>query len=111
MPVSPRRQVPGPYEDTTCQMVMSYGTPDHQHLNTIRRFRDEVLSTTFWGRLFVSMYYAITPFVTHVLRQSKLLRAAMKYGFTYPIYRLSRTLLSRTDQLNRDQLNSDSPSM
>ncbi len=85
-------QVPGPYEDTTCQMVMAYGDPDHAHLNTIRRFRDTVLSRMPGGAALIALYYRMTPYIAGAMAGQPTLKAAMRYGCVYPVYLLSRLL-------------------
>lgn len=37
------------------------GTPDHEHVETLRRFRDESLYGTTLGELFIRTYYALSP--------------------------------------------------
>lgn len=82
----PTGQVPGPYEDTTCQMVVAYGRSDHPHLETIRRFRDTVLSHSSGGRTLIDRYYATAPSVAGIARRSRLCRAAVKYAVAAPAY-------------------------
>lgn len=38
-----------------------YGDYDHENVRLFRRFRDEVLMQSLFGRLFVKVYYAISP--------------------------------------------------
>lgn len=38
-----------------------YGSYDCPPVWTLRRFRDETLSTTWYGRMFIKLYYAVSP--------------------------------------------------
>lgn len=38
-----------------------YGSYDCPEVWTLRRFRDDILSTKWYGRTFIKMYYAISP--------------------------------------------------
>ena len=38
-----------------------YGSYDCPHVWTLRRYRDDVLGATWYGRLFIRTYYAISP--------------------------------------------------
>lgn len=83
-------QVPGPYEDTTCQMVASYGDPDHPQLNDLRTFRDETLTSSWLGRRLVSIYYFITPYTVNLAKRSALARFLTITCIGRPLHALSR---------------------
>ena len=38
-----------------------YGSYDCPEVWTLRRFRDNVLAKTWYGRLFIKLYYAVSP--------------------------------------------------
>ena len=38
-----------------------YGSYDCPQVWTLRRYRDETLGTTWYGRLFIRIYYAVSP--------------------------------------------------
>lgn len=38
-----------------------YGSYDCPEVWTLRRYRDNILSKTFWGRTFIHIYYSISP--------------------------------------------------
>lgn len=45
-----------------CYVATSvYGSYDCPQVWTLRRFRDEILASTWYGRLFVYLYYAVSP--------------------------------------------------
>lgn len=43
-----------------------YGSYDCPQVWTLRRFRDETLAATLWGRAFVRAYYAISPSIVRI---------------------------------------------
>lgn len=83
-------QVPSPYEDTTCQMVMAYGNSNHSHLNTIRRFRDEILSKTFIGEFIIDSYYRHTGKLASAGQSSELIRKLVLLTTALPAYAVSK---------------------
>jgi len=86
-------QVPGPYEDTTCQMVVAYGNPTHSHLETIREFRDSILKSNSAGRKLVDAYYFTAPLAVSSISNNKLLKNITLYTFAYPSYLVSKSCL------------------
>lgn len=38
-----------------------YGSYDCPEVWTLRRFRDDTLGKRFWGRIFIRVYYAVSP--------------------------------------------------
>lgn len=44
-----------------------YGDYDHENVRLFRRFKDEVLLQSLFGRLFVKVYYAISPALARLL--------------------------------------------
>ena len=48
--------------DSGCYVATAvYGTYDCPEVWTLRRYRDDILATTWYGRMFVRTYYAISP--------------------------------------------------
>ena len=51
---------------TKCYIATSvYGSYDTPEVWTLRRFRDDVLGETWYGRLFIKAYYATSPTLVH----------------------------------------------
>lgn len=49
-----------------------YGSPMCRQVCILRRWRDEVLSKSLWGRLFIRCYYALSPMMAkHIRPDSK----------------------------------------
>jgi hypothetical protein len=51
--------------------TMAYGDYDHPQVMKLRRFRDDVLSESAFGRMFIKVYYALSPRFVRILRNSK----------------------------------------
>lgn len=51
--------------------TMVYGDYNHPQVLVLRRFRDEKLSTTPIGELFIKIYYLISPKLVHILKGHK----------------------------------------
>lgn len=53
-----------PSNSTKCYVATAvYGSYDCPEVWTLRRFRDRVLAKTWYGRLFIRCYYAVSPTV------------------------------------------------
>lgn len=48
-----------------------YGSYDCPEVWVLRRYRDQVLSSTWYGRLFVKIYYAVSPTIVQVFGKKK----------------------------------------
>jgi hypothetical protein len=51
--------------------TMAYGDYNHPQVLTLRRFRDDVLLKSIFGRLFVKIYYYVSPKLVRLLRDSE----------------------------------------
>ena len=49
-----------------------YGSYDYPSVCVLRKFRDEKLSTNILGKLFVSLYYTISPYLVKYLGEKKI---------------------------------------
>ena len=47
-----------------------YGSYNSSEVMVLRRFRDEVLINHWWGRVFVKLYYAVSPSVADKLKNA-----------------------------------------
>lgn len=47
-----------------------YGSYDAPEVMVLRRFRDNVLKKRFWGRIFIKMYYCISPPIAEKLKNA-----------------------------------------
>ena len=55
-----------------------YGNYDCPQVWTLRRYRDTTLSSTWYGRLFIRIYYVISPLVVKYFGHTKWLRSIWK---------------------------------
>jgi hypothetical protein len=51
--------------------TMAYGDYDHLQVMKLRRFRDDVLSKSLFGRIFIRVYYTLSPAFVRILRDSE----------------------------------------
>ncbi len=51
--------------------TMAYGDYEHPKVLILRNYRDEVLLHSFWGRLFVKLYYSISPKIVFVFKNQE----------------------------------------
>ena len=45
---------------------------------TLRRYRDEILAKTWYGRTFIHLYYSISPHLVNTLGKIKIFRLVWK---------------------------------
>lgn len=55
-----------------------YGSYDCEPVWTLRRFRDDILANTATGRLFIRIYYAISPWLVKKFGDRKTFRAVWR---------------------------------
>ena len=58
--------------------TMAYGDYDHPQVMILRKFRDETLSNTFFGRSFIKFYYAISPYLVKLLKNKEYLNKKIR---------------------------------
>lgn len=58
--------------------TMVYGHYNASEVLVLRRFRDECLIPYFAGRVFVNLYYAISPYMVKVFRNNRFINACFK---------------------------------
>ena len=66
--------------------TVCYGSADCDEVLEFRRFRDQVLVLSWFGRLIVHLYYSISPPIAALLRRKSILRAFVKECFLKPTY-------------------------
>lgn len=75
-----------------CFIATAVYGEDAPELELFRRFRDAFLLQNFIGRIFVSFYYALSPYVASLIKKSKLRRRVMKTIVLRPLLRLVRKI-------------------
>ena len=69
----------GQEKESQCFVVTAvYGTPLAQEVNTMRVFRDEFLLRYKAGRLFVNIYYRVSPPVAQFISNRRPLRSLLR---------------------------------
>ena len=67
--------------------TMVYGNYDHPQVLVLRWFRDNVLKSNLFGRMFISTYYAISPKLVNLLKNKKhinqIIRKLLDYFVDY----------------------------
>ena len=67
-----------------------YGSYDCPQVWTLRRFRDETLERSWFGRLFVSVYYAVSPIFVNIFGNSKTVTCHFRSILDCIVYKLNR---------------------
>jgi hypothetical protein len=70
----------------------AYGSSLSSQVSTLRQFRDRYLRTNLPGRIFLSVYYRISPPVAHFISEHESLKALTRM-ILYPVVGLSRWFL------------------
>lgn len=67
------------YRSRGCYIATEiYGSYDCVEVWTLRRFRDEVLVKTWYGKIFIQIYYAVSPTLIKVFGEEELVRRFCK---------------------------------
>jgi len=62
-----------------------YGTPLAPEIDVFRNYRDNQLRKTFFGRLFINIYYTISPSVANLITKSIILRKIINHLIIKPL--------------------------
>jgi hypothetical protein len=60
--------------------TMAYGDYNHPKVIVLRRFRDDILAKSVYGRVFIKIYYWISPKLVKMLSNHKYINAAIRWG-------------------------------
>ena len=70
---------PSPPPKQGCYIAtMAYGDYDHPQVLELRRFRDEILKKSLFGRFFISCYYAVSPSLVEYLKHNHRINVLIK---------------------------------
>ena len=69
----------------------AFGTPLEPEVQTLRKFRDDDLMANTAGRLFVDLYYTVSPPIADFIRDKETLKAIVRAGLTPIIYIVDKT--------------------
>ena len=67
-PPPPTRSIPEPSDEGCYIATMAYGDYDHPQVLALRKFRDRILKHSFLGRIFIFLYYRVSPFMAKKLK-------------------------------------------
>jgi len=73
-----------------------YGSPNASEVQTLRKFRDDFLLKSYFGRIFVSFYYSVSPFLAHCLEHRKKMKSCVRRIFLGPLVNLISSLIFRS---------------
>ncbi len=80
-------EVVGLFRDTNCFVATAaFGSPMEKQVKTLRRFRDQVLSKSSFGQMFVKLYYQVSPPMARWIAQSPLRRSVTRGALTPVIF-------------------------
>ena len=60
--------------------TMAYGDYNHPKVIVLRRFRDDILTKSAYGRVFIKIYYWTSPKLVKILSNHKHINAAIRWG-------------------------------
>lgn len=79
-----------------------YGSYDCPQVWTLRRFRDETLNSTWYGRSFIRVYYAISPVIIRWFGMTKWFKNLWKPILDKMIYKLNLNGVENTPYIDKD---------
>jgi hypothetical protein len=80
--INPASDKKGCYIATVC-----YGDYDSNEVKVFRKYRDEVLSKNIFGRIFIQIYYFLSPSVANYLKERLYLNSKIKLHILDKIYK------------------------
>lgn len=70
-----------------------YGSAYEHEVLLLQRFRDDIMLKSFFGKLFVLIYYFISPPMAKIIAKSDFLRKVSKAILINPILRIAKKKL------------------
>ena len=99
----PQIQQSEPAKKSGCYVATAvYGSYDCPEVWTLRRFRDYSLATTFFGRLFIMLYYAISPTLVKWFGNTKWFKKIWKAILDKMVEKLQRNGFENTPYQDRN---------
>ena len=78
-----------------------YGSYDCPEVWTLRRYRDNVLAETSYGRLFIKAYYAVSPTLVKWFGSSQLFQTVWKHRLDRFVFKLNNNGFENTPYEDR----------
>lgn len=79
-----------------------YGSYDCPSVWTLRRFRDDILGTTWLGRVFIHTYYSISPTLVKWLGDSQWFKCVCQYPLDQLVNALRKKGIAGTPYIDKD---------
>ncbi|RCV64017.1 CASH domain-dontaining protein [Methanophagales archaeon] len=71
----------------------AYGTPLHDDINVLRKFRDDYMMPNSAGQAMVKIYYTTSPPIADMIRANEGLRTTVRDGLVKPLVEVTRLLV------------------
>ncbi len=82
--------------DDTCYIATSvYGSCMSNEVMTLRRFRDNTLYNYFFGRLFIIIYYATSPYLVRYFRNNRIFNKIFRNLLDFIVKKLQSTEIGK----------------
>ena len=78
-----------------------YGSYDCPQVWTLRRFRDNTLDSTWYGKLFIWLYYSISPTIVKYFGNTKLFKAILKNKLDKFVRKLNEEGVENTPYIDK----------
>lgn len=102
LPESRHAEIYKPEPSKGCYVATCvYGSYDCPEVWTLRRFRDYTLDTTWYGRLFIKCYYAISPTIVKWFGDTKWFKAFWKARLDKMVYNLNNKGVENTSYTDK----------
>lgn len=79
-----------------------YGSYDCPQVWTLRRFRDNILATTWYGKLFIRMYYAISPSLVNLFGHKTWFNTFWKNRLDRMVANLQKNGIASTQYIDKE---------
>lgn len=81
-----------------------YGSYDCSQVWVLRRFRDEYLSNSWYGRAFISFYYAVSPVLVQIFGKTKAFNMIVRPLLDKKVDQLMRKGFSNEPYVDKESL-------
>lgn len=83
-----------PYSPSGCFIATAaYGSPMTKEVITLKNFRDNLLSKSIPGRIFIKLYYTFSPPIAKVISKVNYLRKITRKFLVRPLYNYVKNLV------------------
>lgn len=91
--------IPLPEKKKSCFIATAVlGDIDHPHIETLRQFRDQILTKSPTGKVLIRIYYRISPPLAVIIAKNNCLKKITRTIIVEPFYRFSLRELNQKDE-------------